>query len=355
MTAEASRTVPLSRLDLALQSLPHGQKGFLREVPALWSQVAGIAQAQRRLDAVNVPAFREPLAATLVREIRDFHARVAGLRYPLNTAFREAALARLALAERQHSDAKRILETQPVAQVFRAGDPVERSQEAFLPRWPIIEELQGQITLATGCPGLLLYGRRRMGKSTLVKNLQPFLPTSIAVASLSMQDPRVFGSLGQWVGSVAGCTAEAAGMAAPVCGDLGGLFTWLGTLDAALASDGRRVLLALDEYENLDRKLGEEVFPRDLLDTIRESIQRHRRITWLFAGSHALSELEHAEWSSWFVSLRTVELLPFSEAETRLLLTEPMRHSELWQDDEMSRPRFDAAFWGEGGIERNQS
>ena len=186
---------------------------------------------------------------------------MAGLRYPLNTAFREAALARLALAERQHSDAKRILETQPVAQVFRAGDPVERSQEAFLPRWPIIEELQGQITLATGCPGLLLYGRRRMGKSTLVKNLQPFLPTSIAVASLSMQDPRVFGSLGQWVGSVAGCTAEAAGMAAPVCGDLGGLFTWLGTLDAALASDGRRVLLALDEFENLDRKLGEEVLP----------------------------------------------------------------------------------------------
>ena len=55
------------------------------------------------------------------------------------------------------------------------------------------------------------------------------------------------------------------------------------------------------------------------------------------------------------MSLRTVELLPFSEAETRLLLTEPMRHSELWQDDEMSRPRFDAAFWGEGGIERNQS
>jgi hypothetical protein len=344
--------VPLSRLDLALQSLPEGDKGFLREVPGLKLQIAAIAQAQRRLDAVNVPAFREPLAAALVREIRDFHGRVAGLRYPLNTAFREAALAWLAVAERQHSEAKRILEARPAAQVFRAGDPVERSQEAFLPRWPIIEELQGQITLATGCPGLLLYGRRRMGKSTLLKNLQPFLPTWIAVASLSMLDPRVFGSIGQWVGSVAGCTAEAGNMAAPVCGDLGGLFTWLGTLDAALASDGRRVLLALDEYENLDRKLGEEVFPRDLLDTIRESIQRHRWITWLFVGSHDLSELEHAEWSSWFVSLRTVELLPFSEAETRLLLTEPMRHSGLWRDNKANRPRFDAAFWGEGGIER---
>ena len=117
-------------------------------------------------------------------------------------------------------------------------------------------------------------------------------------------------------------------MPAPMCGDLGDFFTWLGTLDATLASEGRRILLALDEYENLDRKLGEGVFPPDLLDTVRESIQRHRRITWLFAGSHALAELEHAEWSSWFVSLRTVELLPFSEAETRLLLTEPMRHSD---------------------------
>lgn len=94
------------------------------------------------------------------------------------------------------------------------------------------------------------------------------------------------------------------------------------------------------------------MFPRDLLDTIRESIQQHRRITWLFAGSHALAELAHAEWSSWFVSLRTVELVPFSAAETRLLLTELMRHSELWYDDEASRPRFDAALWGEGGIER---
>ena len=352
MIALDSRSVPLSRLDLALQSLPEGDKGFLREVPEIKSQVAAIAQAQRRLDAVNVPAFREPLTAALLREIRDFRGRVAGLRYPLNTTFREAALDWITVANRQHSEAKRILESRPVAQVFRAGDPVERSQEAFLPRWPIIEELQGQITLATGCTGLLLYGRRRMGKSTLLKNLRPFLPGSISIASLSMQDPRVFGSLGQWVGSVAGCTAEAAGMATPVCGDLGGLFSWLGTLDAALASDGRRVLLAIDEYENLDRKLGEEVFPRDLLDTIRESIQRHRRITWLFAGSHALAELEHAEWSSWFVSVRTVELLPFSEAETRLLLTEPMRYSELWQPDDASRPRFDAAFWGEGGIER---
>ena len=74
--------MPLSRLDVALQSLPEGHKGFLREVPEVKSQVAALAEAQRRLDAVNVPIFREPLTAGLVREISDFHGRVVGFATP---------------------------------------------------------------------------------------------------------------------------------------------------------------------------------------------------------------------------------------------------------------------------------
>jgi hypothetical protein len=93
-------------------------------------------------------------------------------------------------------------------------------------------------------------------------------------------------------------------------------------------------------------------FSLDLLDTLRESIQHHRRIIWLFAGSHEIRELTNAEWPSWFVSLRTVEIEPFSEAETRLLLTQPLQHSELYRECPEARPHFDAAFWGEGGIER---
>jgi len=42
----------------------------------------------------------------------------------------------------------------------------------------------------------------------------------------------------------------------------------------------------------------------------------------------------------------------FSGPSSGRAQAEPMRHSELWQDDEANRPRFDAAFWGDGGIER---
>jgi hypothetical protein len=350
LIARDTRANPaLSRLDLAVAGLPDGEKGFLREVPKLKQGVAAIAQLQRRLDTVQIPAFREPLAVQLVRTIEDFRSAVAGLRYPLNTAFREAALIWLEVAKRQQTEASQLLSTTPVTQVFRAGDPVDRAQEAFVPRLRAIEDLQGQLTLATGCPGLLLYGRRRMGKSTLLYNLQPFLPTSIRVASVSMQDPRASTSLTSWIQWIA---RAAIGPESPAPEDLSSFFDALTRLNQELDAQAQRVIIAVDEYESIDSKLGEGLFPKDLLDTLRESIQRHRRIIWLFAGSHALAELRHAEWSSYFVSLRTVELGLFSEAETRLLLTEPLRHSELWPKADSARPHFDAAFWGEGGIER---
>src|SRR6516225_341803 len=61
----------------------------------------------------------------------------------------------------------------------------------------------------------------------------------------------------------------------------------------------RRLILAIDEYELLDVKIGEGVFPVGLLATLRESIQTHRHMTWLFAGSHDIGELTHAPWSSY--------------------------------------------------------
>ncbi len=58
-------------------------------------------------------------------------------------------------------------------------------------------------------------------------------------------------------------------------------------------------------------------FDQDLLSTIRESVQWHRQLIWVFAGSHHITELKNAPWPSYFVSLRTVEVPPFSAARRR--------------------------------------
>jgi hypothetical protein len=194
-----------------------------------------------------------------------------------------------------------------------------------------------------------------MGKSTLLRNLDGFLPTSVRTAVISMQDPSAFTSLSNFVGyllETIRCAVpelEAADRASP---DLRDLHRLLGAANAHLEQSEQRLLLGIDEYAYLDRKIGEGVFSEDLLSALRESIQSHRRLIWVLAGSHDIAELRHAPWSSYLVSLRTVEVPPFTEAETRLLLTEPLRYSPLWERDDPGRPRFTPDFWGPDGIER---
>jgi len=351
---EAGRARSLARLPAICAALPEGKKGFLQETPKVKDKIQGLAALQTRLDAMDRPFLRGPISQLLVDRIETFRDQISGFSEPLASELRSAARQWLEIAETQRDRARQVLEREPTSQVFRAGDPVDRQKEAFVPRLPIFEALEAQVMLATGCPGILLYGRRRVGKSTVLKNLPGFLPPSVQVIYVSMQNPQASTSLAHFTEHVAetieGEIDEGRPEESPE--DLAAFFRYLDRLNDRLRETDTRLLLALDEYENLDRKIREGVFPGDLLDTLRESIQTHRQITWVFSGSHSIDELEGAEWSSYLVSARTVEVSPFTREETRLLLTQPLRHSNLWEADDPERPSFSPDMWGERGIER---
>ena len=349
---EAGASANLARLDDIVNRLPEGEKRFLAETPRVREMVAGIAEAQRRVDSVDRPFLREPYAEALVSKIEAFRGQISGFHEPLASEFRKAADAWLKRAQAQLEQIKKITGREPTPQVFRAGDPVDRSQEAFVPRLGVIGQVERQVTLANGCPSLLIYGRRRMGKSTLIRNLDAFVPDTVRIASVSMQNPKLFTSTAYFVRLIdeklrAALNDESAALKSE---DLGGLFERLSSANSWLENAGLRLILAIDEFENIDTKIGEGVFSPDLLATIRELIQSHRRLIWVFAGSHRVTMLKNAEWPSYLISVQTIEIPPFTEAETRLLLTDPLQRSPLYARDAERRPRFDSSFWGEGGI-----
>ncbi|MEO5374501.1 MAG: ATP-binding protein [Alphaproteobacteria bacterium] len=349
----AGREADLARLDPIVARLPEGGTGFLAETRRVKERVADIADVQRRLDTLWVPLVRETHARLLCREIEAFRATVGGFHEPLRSEFTAAADRWADRAKAQHEQIRAVLNKEPAPQIFRAGDPVDRTQEAFITRDAITATVEREI-LTAGCPALIVYGRRRMGKSTLVRNLDASLPVaSVHIASLSLLDARVFATQESLVTAIVAAIHQAvpAAPVAPVSGEeLPHLIDALAACDHWLKGEGRRLLLALDEYENIDRKIGEGVFDEDLLATLRESIQSHRQITWMLIGSHAIAELTHAPWASYMVSARTIEVPPFGLEETRLLLTDPMRHSGLTWDDG-KRPRFGAALWGDSGVD----
>jgi hypothetical protein len=345
----------LSRLDQAVSGIPEGEKGFLGETIRVKELVGEIAALQRQLDTMDRPAFREPVAANLKDRIDIFKDKIGGFAQPLAFEFRRAAANWLAIAQRQHDQTRAQMSRETKPQVFRAGEPVQSDTEAFVPRMPIIEELEAQIMLATGCPGLLIGGRRRMGKSTLIRNLIGFIPDTVKIVPISMQQARAFTSLAYLCNLIGDEVGNAAGLAKRSPSDdppLVRLFDQLTDADRLLASGKQRLLLAIDEFEKIDAKIGEGVFPADLLSTVRESIQSHRRIIWAFVGVGDLTELTHASWSSYFVGLRSITMPPFTSEETRRLLTEPLAQSRLWRARAEAPPRFGPDFWGNGGIER---
>jgi len=177
-----------------------------------------------------------------------------------------------------------------------------------------------------------------------------FLPPSVLTVVLSMQDFSAFKSLEGFLRHMAQLVQSTTGVVESPA-DLTGFYSFLGKCNARLGNENKRLLLAGDEYEKIDSKIGRGDFPANLLDVLRESIQSHRQITWLFAGSHEITELPNAPWRSYLVSARTISVPPFEPAETLSLLTEPLKYSRLARD--LPKPvHFDTSFWGEEGVDR---
>lgn len=179
----ASQINNLAELDKYVNSMPSGPFVSLDKI---LSSMHKISVLQARLNILQRPAFREPVAGEIRASVENLRYQIADLRVTFRDEFQTAALHWQSLADRQYADAKTRLKRELTPQVFRAGESVDRDREAFVPRMPIIEALEEQLTLPAGCPGLLITGRRRMGKSTLIRNLRGFIPETIKVVIVPM-------------------------------------------------------------------------------------------------------------------------------------------------------------------------
>jgi hypothetical protein len=149
---KAAQTTTLQNLSELLADLPEGKGGFLAETRRVRELADAIARQQLRVDTTSRPYFREIEARNLVAEIRNFQGRVSGMNEPLAIEFRKASENWLELADAQVATATEAARAEPTPQVFRAGDPVAWEREAFVPRFRLLEELEGQIMLGPGCP-----------------------------------------------------------------------------------------------------------------------------------------------------------------------------------------------------------
>lgn len=222
---------------------------------------------------------------------------------------------------------------------YVVGVPLTRKQQLFVGRVEVGRRLE-ELLREQDHPPFLLYGQRRMGKTSLLYQLRWLLPDRIIPLTVDLQGPVALardeaGFLYNFVKQMV-ASAGTQGVEIPpltresLREDPFTLFNdWLDQVEHAVSTQGgETVLLCLDEFEALGRAFENKTLREDaILSMLRHLIQHRTRFKLLLAGSHLLESFP--SWSSYLINVETIKLGCLDDAEARLLIEKPISDFNL--------------------------
>ncbi len=217
----------------------------------------------------------------------------------------------------------------PVSQPYVIASPVIGT--GFVGRDEIIRRLEQLWTGIDQRPSVVLYGHRRMGKSSILQNLAgERFGTGTRIVDFNLQTFGLVPSTAALLHNLALELLEAC----PASHHLGepsiyefdrepyGAFRrFLRRVDDN--RDGLRFIIAMDEFETLEERIRGGKLQRDLIHFLRGVINTQAWLTLAFAGLHTLREMTEDYWHPLFGSVETLPVSFLSASATRQLLTFP--------------------------------
>lgn len=235
---------------------------------------------------------------------------------------------------------------QEIDNPYIIGVPLNEQLAIFTGRTSIGLRIE-QLLLDRRRPPLLLYGQRRMGKTSLLNNLGKLLPNSIIPMFVDLQGAPSSASnhAGFLYNLARGMITSAKRQSALTLPSLTreelekDPFTsfdeWLDKVEQALQDN--TALLSLDEFEVLDNAITKARFDeQDVLGMLRNLIQHRPKFKVLIAGSHTIQEYQR--WASYLINVQVVHISYFKEDEARQLIERPVKDFTLrYESDAVER------------------
>jgi len=230
---------------------------------------------------------------------------------------------------------------QEIDNPYVVGVPLTAKQEIFVGRQKISIHLE-RLFLSPQCPPVLLYGQRRIGKTSLLHNLNRLISSRMIFVYIDFQSPRMLtGKITSILFGVSLAIARAVGEVLPAgCNPpvrqkleenlLSEFAEWLQGLEEQLHD--QTILLALDEFAVLEdmRQQGtiSEMDIYTLLSLFRHLMQNRPHFRLLLVGSHTIPEL--GQWAGHLNNVQVVHLGCLSREETRQLVEVPVPGFDLF-------------------------
>ncbi len=191
--------------------------------------------------------------------------------------------------------------------------------------------------------GLVIYGQRRIGKSSILLHLRERLPHSLLPVYLNLQQ-LMADTTGGFLRAVGNEIVKQLGdkladpPAPPSAEEFDrepflSLNQLLDEIERRLAT-GQRVLLSFDEFEELEQRVRAGRIEKEIFAYLRGVTQTGRGFALLFAGLHTLEQMTREYWNPFFQSVQTVRIGYLSELDARQLITDPIDRFPLAYDEE---------------------
>lgn len=220
----------------------------------------------------------------------------------------------------------------PVFNPYVVGDPVVG--RLFAGREPILrrlEELWGSDPTRPA-QSVVLYGHRRMGKTSILRNLGARFGRDTVVVPFTMQRVGRVRDTGELLHALALWTHDAladAGLPAPDEPNEAEFTShpyraFNDFLAAARSVAGRRrVILTIDEFEAIEVAIRDGRVEAELLSYLRGVIQSEPWLVLAFAGLHTLQEMTGDYWNPLYGSVIPIKVGFFSPTTAANLLANP--------------------------------
>ena len=218
---------------------------------------------------------------------------------------------------------------------FIFGNPVrpDDNSRLFVGRMDAIKEIESNLSSISQKPTLFLYGRRRVGKSSILINLPKFLGKQYVPVYIDCQDLRMTESSASFCYTLSrlianslksrGLHSEYPSFDSFLKNPFTNLDNWFDEIENISARENKLILIALDEYEKLEESILSRRLTEDVLDQLRNIIQHRKYFIVLITGTNEPNELK-LNWYDYLISVKTVKLGHLSEDEARILITNPI-------------------------------
>jgi uncharacterized protein len=307
----------------------------------------GLDDARRRLNKISAraqdyqtrltPDGQLKVLEELCGELETFRSAMALTAAPVGTTFQPLAARWSQIVKHAEDETRTRLLFRLTPNPYVAGAPLQpRDFDLHKGRRDIIWAIEKYILNTEQRPSLLLYGRRRTGKSSTLLNLPLLLSSQFEPIYIDCQDAKWHESDQAFCYNLAREIFERLFQSDDVKGirqpqeaqfeknAFTRLDEDLDQFERLATERGKRILLAFDEYEGLEESIAGGDISKNVLGKLRNIIQHRERIVVLVSGSHHFEELTGLNWASYLINTRTLELSFLDERSARELLTEPV-------------------------------